>query len=233
MTPPQIKICGITDIDTYRHCAEVGISWVGFVHFPASPRHLEVSAASELASQADEMIASDIRPKRVVLTVDASDPLLEQLTQQVRPDMFQLHGSETPERAHLIRQRFGTKIMAVIKVRGADDLSRISEYEEVCDWLLFDAAPPVHSDPASDDDGALLPGGRGEQFDWRYLQGCDCQLPWMLAGGLTAQTVDEAIKLTNPVGLDVSSGVERVKGMKDHQLISQFADAVKLACSAD
>ena len=220
---PAVKICGISTFESYQHCAELGVDWVGFVFFPASPRHLSLAQARQLADQADEQIGEQIRPRRVALCVDASDNELADIIDAARPDMLQLHGSETVERVHAIKAKFSLPVMPVIKVASKDDIGQAAAFADCADWILFDAAPHV----AAKADEVVLPGGMGKSFDWRYLAEAELPLPYMLAGGLSADNVAEAISLTGAPCVDVSSGVEKNRGEKSKSAISAFVKAAK------
>src|SRR5690606_18172294 len=128
-------------------------------------------------------------------------------------DMLQLHGHETPERVAALRLRFGLPVMKAVSIADAGDLDALEEYGRVADQLLVDARPPR---------GAALPGGNGVQFDWRLLAGRRWPVPWMLAGGLNADNVAEAICVTGARQVDVSSGVETAPGIKDAVMMAKF-----------
>lgn len=213
MPDTQIKICGITTADIYRHCADEAVDWVGFVFFEKSPRHLSYDAAAELVDTAPKN-----GPKRVALTVNADDDAIADILAVAKPDMIQLHGHESADRAAHIQQKFGVKVMPVIAIRTASDLIAATTFADRCEWLLFDAAMPS---------GAVLPGGRGEQFDWQILADFKIDVSWMLAGGLDADNVARAIKMVQPDAVDISSGVEHSKGVKSKALISRFVQAVR------
>jgi len=213
MPDTQIKICGITTADIYQHCADEGVDWIGFVFFEKSPRHLSYELASELAD-----IAPENGPKRVALTVNADDSTISDIMAAARPEMIQLHGSESAARALHIQQKFGVSVMPVIQVSTAADLIKAEPFTPFCDWILFDAAMGA---------GAVLPGGRGEPFDWQIMARFQAEYAWMLAGGLDSENVASAIKLVRPDAVDISSGVEITKGVKDKQLISSFVQSVR------
>jgi phosphoribosylanthranilate isomerase len=215
-----VKICGISTFEIYRHCAEIGVDWIGMVFFAKSPRHLELPAAAKLAMQADKELDPASRPERVALVVDADDAYLEAIINHARPDMLQLHGHEKPVRIAEIKQRFGLPVMPVISVSSADDVAQAREVAELADRILFDAQP------SPDSDG--LPGGTGSSFDWSYLAGFKNDTPWMLAGGLNAQNVKEAIAISGARAVDISSGVEKNRGEKSKSAISAFVHAAKL-----
>src|SRR5690606_4544193 len=123
-------------------------------------------------------------------------------------------GSESPQRAAAIRRDFGRPVMKALGLSGAGDVLAAQAYHGAVDRLLFDAKPPK--------DEAGLPGGNGLSFDWTLLGALDRRLPFMLSGGLDPDNVGEAIALTRPDGVDVSSGVERSPGVKDARRIADF-----------
>lgn len=206
----QVKICGLGRPEDVSACAAAGAAYVGFVFFEKSPRHLSLPAARQLALLTPPGIA------KVALTVNASDKALDALIDEVPLDVLQLHGSESPERVAEVRTRFGLPVMKAVGVADESDLAALDDYARVADQLLVDAKPPK---------GANLPGGNGLAFDWRLIAGRRWSVPWMLAGGLTPQTVAEAVRLTGAQQVDVSSGVESAPGVKDAKLIADFARA--------
>ncbi|MGB1394811.1 MAG: phosphoribosylanthranilate isomerase [Candidatus Puniceispirillaceae bacterium] len=219
-TSTSVKICGISTFDIYRHCAEVGVDWIGMVFYARSPRHLEIEQAAALAAQADRDIAPAMRPGRIALVVDADDASLNAIIEHARPDMLQLHGHEPPARIAKIKQRFGLPVMPVITVSSKQDIQEARAVTELADWILFDAQP------SADSDG--LPGGTGSSFDWSYLANFKSSTPWMLAGGLNAGNVAQAIGITQAPCVDISSGVEKNRGEKSKTAISAFVHAAKL-----
>ena len=206
----RVKICGLGRPSDVAACAAAGAAYVGFVFFEKSPRNVSLETAHELALEVPMGIA------KVALTVNADDAALEALLDRVPLDMLQLHGSETPERVAQVRDRFGLPVMKAVGVAGEEDLDALEDYARAADQVLIDAKP------AKD---AELPGGNGLSFDWRLLVGRRWAAPWMLAGGLTPDNVVEAIRLTGARQVDVSSGVESARGVKDVQLIRGFVKA--------
>ncbi|MEZ5850576.1 MAG: phosphoribosylanthranilate isomerase [Hyphomicrobiaceae bacterium] len=216
--PARVKICGIRTAAAMRATLAAGADFVGLVFFPPSPRNVTVAEAAPLAEMARGNAGV------VALTVDADDVLLGAIVAHVKPDMLQLHGSESPERVAEIRARFGTPVMKAIKVETADDAARALAYRGVADLILFDAKAPK---------GAILPGGNGLAFDWRTLVGVKDEVPFMLSGGLTPSTVATAIAVTNAAIVDVSSGVETSPGEKSPELIREFIEAAHGAPAND
>lgn len=206
----QVKICGLRQADHIAAAADAGARYVGLVFFPKSPRAVSAPEAAALAQHVPMGIA------RVGLFVDPDDSLLDRTLGQVPLDMIQLHGSESPDRVAAVKAFTGLPVIKAVGVADPDDLPALTDYGLVADMLLVDAKPPREAE---------LPGGNGLSFDWRLLAGRRWLRPWMLAGGLTAQNVAEAIRLTGAPAVDVSSGVETEPGQKDENLIRAFVAA--------
>lgn len=207
-----VKICGLRTPETVEAAIEAGADMVGLVFFPRSPRNVSIADARALREQVGG------RALVVALTVDADDALLDAIRDEVRPDIVQLHGHETPERTAATKARTGLPVMKAIGVSEAADLAQVPAFEAVADRILFDAKPPR---------GAALPGGNGVAFDWRLLAGLDLRKPFMLSGGLEPANVAEALRITRAPGVDVSSGVERAPGDKDPERIAAFVKAAR------
>jgi phosphoribosylanthranilate isomerase len=209
-----VKICGLSTPATLDVALQAGADMVGFVFFPASPRHLDLSRARELGAQARGHAV------KVALTVDADDATLDGIIQALRPDLLQLHGKESAMRIRDIKQKFGLPVMKAIGVETAADLAALPDYAATADRLLFDARPPKD---------ATRPGGLGVPFDWRLLENLTLEIPFMLSGGLTANTIADAMRITRAGGVDVSSSVESAPGVKDAGLIRDFIRAARAA----
>jgi phosphoribosylanthranilate isomerase len=160
----------------------------------------------------------------VVLLVDPEDEAIAQAIEAINPDLIQLHGSESPERVAQIRSMVKRPVMKALGVAQASDLQALRPYADGVDHILLDAKPPRTPD--------ALPGGNGIAFDWRLLNGLDPRLFFMLSGGLTPDNVAEAIRLTKPQAVDVSSGVESGPGLKDPARIEAFIRAARTAFAA-
>jgi phosphoribosylanthranilate isomerase len=209
----RVKICGLRTGADVAAAASAGASYVGFVFYPKSPRNVSFREAAALAVDVPMGVA------KVALVVNADDAFLDGLTAAVPLDMLQLHGSETPTRVAEVKARYGLPVMKAVGIADASDLAQIDAYAAVADQLLIDAKPPKNAD---------LPGGNGLAFDWTLLAGRKYwTVPWMLAGGLTADNVAEAVRLTGATQVDVSSGVEGLVGVKDAGLISAFLAAAQ------
>jgi phosphoribosylanthranilate isomerase len=209
-----VKICGLSTPETLEAALAAGADMVGFVFFPPSPRHLSLAVARDLGRQVKG------RARKVALSVDADDALLEGAINALQPDILQLHGKEAVARLRDIKQKFGLPVMKAIAVETAADLAALPGYAAVSDRILFDARAPK---------GATRPGGLGAAFDWHLLEKLDLKLPFMVSGGLSAANVAEAVRVTRAGGVDVSSGVERAPGVKDPEMIRAFVGAVRAA----
>ena len=212
-----IKICGLKTPEALDVALESGADLVGFVFFAPSPRHLGLEAARALGARVAGRVG------KVALTVDANDEMLLGIVDALKPDILQLHGSETPERVAVVRARFGLPVMKALPIADRGDLSPIRLYANVADRLIFDARAP---------EAATRPGGLGTPFDWTLLQGVDPGIPFMLSGGLDPGNVTEALRITRAPGVDVSSGVERAPGEKDPGRIKAFIRTARLAEAA-
>lgn len=210
MSDVRVKICGLRTQADISAVARAGAAYAGFVFFPKSPRNVTLPEARLAAMAAPPGLA------KVALTVDADDAALDAIVAAVPLDMLQLQGRESPDRVAEVRARYGLPVIKAIGLADEGDLSAIFAFSSVADQLLIDAKPPG---------GADLPGGNGLAFDWRLLAGRRWLRPWMLAGGLTAENVAEAVRLTGARQVDVSSGVESGPGVKDPGKIAAFVAA--------
>ncbi|MDP3314950.1 MAG: phosphoribosylanthranilate isomerase [Devosia sp.] len=204
--PLIIKICGIKTPALLEDTIEAGADIVGFMHFARSPRHVDLETLQELISIARGRIETC-----VVLVNPDNSTVME--VAALSPDWIQLHGPETPHRVEAIRDEAGIAIIKAISIGSADDVASVVHFAEVADRLLLDAKAPK---------GADRSGGNGITFDWTLLKALDPALGFMLSGGLTPDTVADAIRQVRPLGVDVSSGVETAPGVKSAELIRSF-----------
>lgn len=210
----EVKICGLNTAATMRTALDAGADYVGLVFFDPSPRNVTLETAGELADLARD------RAKIVALLVDPDNELVDRIMPYVAPDLLQLHGSESPVRVAEIKRRTGCAVMKVIKVESVSDAAHALDFTGIADLILFDAKAPK---------GAVLPGGNGIAFDWSTLDDVKDKVPYMLSGGLTPETVADAIRRTGATRVDVSSGVESRPGVKDEALIRAFIANAKAA----
>jgi phosphoribosylanthranilate isomerase len=206
------KICGLKTPETVAAAVAGGAALIGFNFYGRSPRCVDPATVKQLEASVPSVV------RKVGLLVDDSDARIAEILSNCDLDLLQLHGHETPERVTEIRARFGKPVIKVIAVSDAADLDRATAYESLVDYLMFDAKPPKAMTNA-------LPGGNALSFDWTLLSGRRFQRPWLLAGGLTADNLIEAVRISGAPMIDVSSGVEDRPGEKNVSKIKAFLDA--------
>jgi phosphoribosylanthranilate isomerase len=198
----KVKICGCTDIKTIQTAIDHKVDYLGFVFYPKSPRNLSPKQATILTKNIPSHIG------KVAVMVDETDQFIEYIKKDF--DYFQLHGNEDLKRIIEIKKKFNKKIIKVIKVTNEDNAKTFKEFEEEADMLLFDS-------PAME---------KSSQFSWQILSKLKITKPYLIAGGINIDNVDEALKL-NPFGIDVSSGVEKSLGLKSNEKIIKFLNKIK------
>ena len=213
MSTLSIKICGVKSPDILDHVIAQGADMVGFMHFEKSPRHADLKTIADLVRHAGDEIET------VMVLVDPDNDTIA-AARDTGVQWLQLHGSEAKMRMVDIRERSGLKLIKALPIGDAKDVRTVSTYRPVADRFILDAKPPRT---------ASRPGGLGETFDWSLLEALDRQTPFMLSGGLNIDNVSQAVKAVRPMGLDVSSGVEREKGVKDKALIARFIATARAA----
>lgn len=209
----RVKICGIATPEALVATLSAGADACGFVFFPPSPRAILPDHARGLAARAPHLL-------KVGLFVDADDALLDSAVSAAALGALQLQGAEGPERVAALKARFGLPVWKAVGVKTAADVREAASRYAGADLLLLDAKQP---------EGSVLPGGNGLRFDWRILAEARPVMDWGLAGGLTVETVAEAIWRTGAPLVDVSSGVEAAPGIKDVAKIAAFVEAARRA----
>jgi phosphoribosylanthranilate isomerase len=204
----QAKICGLSSETAVAAAIAGGAAYVGFVFYPPSPRAVRPERAGTLCRTVPSAIG------RVALFVDADDATIAAVLEAAPIDILQFHGFETPARVAEAKRRFDRPVMKAISIANPQDVALAERYESVADLLLFDAKPPRRAD--------ALPGGNGLAFDWHLIAGRQWRVPWMLSGGLTAELLPEAVRISGTSAVDVSSGVEHRPGVKDADKIRAF-----------
>lgn len=211
MRTPLIKICGLNDAAAVDTAVSAGADYLGFIFFPRSPRHVSLAQATQLTARKGSA-------KTVAVMVDPTEPQLAAVLEQMKPDFIQLHGQESPERCRDVRNYAGDGVWKALGVSTQEDLERSRIYANSVDGFVFDAKPPRDAD---------RPGGLGEAWDYSLLKGFDAGAPWLLAGGLTVDTVADALSQSDAPGVDVVSGTEKAPGVKDLDLIKAFISAAR------
>jgi phosphoribosylanthranilate isomerase len=203
----RVKICGINDPAAFDAAVEARADWIGFVFFPPSPRSVTPTEAAALSARHPS------GPDRVGLFVDPSVADVADALDALRLDALQLYAASG--RIADVRMRFGVPVWRALGVATAAELP---DRMDGLDRLMIEASPPL---------GGTRPGGNAARLDWRMLAGWAPPGPWTLGGGLTPDNVAEAIAVSGADAVDVSSGVERVLGVKDPALIRAFVAAAR------
>lgn len=202
----RVKICGITRHQDAHEACQAGADALGFVFYEKSPRNVSAETAAGLVRALPPFVQS------VGLFVNAAPAFIEAVLKAVPLDLLQFHGDETPADC----ARFGRPYIKAVRVkRDTDLLECAADFAAAC-GLLLDAWVPG------------VPGGTGERFDWSLIP-ADLPRPVILSGGLTPDNVAEAVHRVRPWAVDVSSGVEASKGIKDAHKIAQFIAKAKEA----
>jgi len=206
----RVKICGITRLQDLHLACEAGADALGFVFYEKSPRHVTVELAAELVRALPPFVQS------VGLFVNAEPAFIESVLKVVPLDLLQFHGDETPADC----KRYGRPYIKAVRVRADTDLLKYAADFEATRGLLLDAFVPG------------VPGGTGERFDWRLIP-ANLPKPVILSGGLTPGNIAEAVQQVRPWAVDVSSGVEVSKGIKDARQVARFIANAKTALSKE
>ena len=201
----DIKICGINNEICMAAALACKVEYVGLVFYKKSPRNVTIKTSSKLLQERSP------HTKIVALTVNATNDFLNEIINNVKPDFLQLHGNENPYRCKEIKEKFKLPIIKGVGIQNKTGLIKSNkQFEDICDILIFDAP------------STKLPGGNGEKFNWKILKEFKSKKKWMLAGGLNINNINEAINITKPPAIDISSGLEIKKGIKNTKLIKDF-----------
>lgn len=215
LQPPhrtRIKICGLTRPEDVRAAVDAGVDAIGLVFYEPSPRYVTVALAATLARDCPPLI------NLVGLFVNATPAQVEAVCAAVPLSLLQFHGDETPEQCNQIAELVQRPFLRAARVTPTLDLVKFAQQyaiSRLSSKLLLDTFAESY-------------GGSGKVFDWSLIP-AELASQAVLSGGLNAQNVAEAIVRVRPYAVDVSSGVETAKGIKDHALIRRFVQAVQSA----
>jgi phosphoribosylanthranilate isomerase len=199
---PKVKICGMTEKETIQTAIEHKVDYLGFVFYAKSPRNLTPDQARELTKNIPPHV------KRIAVLVNAKDEFIEQIKDYF--DCFQLHGHEDVKRIRELKQKFNKEIIKAIRVTDEASAMTYTQFEDEVDMLIFDS-------PAME---------KTAKFDWNILTKLKIKKPYLVAGSISIDNVDEVLKY-NPYGIDVSAGLESSLGVKSKTKIIEFLDKVK------
>ena len=203
----RVKICGLTRVQDAVFAERLGVDALGLVFYPPSPRNVEIEQAAEIVKALPAFISV------VALFVDENEQRIRDVLDCVSIDVIQFHGGETAEYCRL----FNRPYVKAIQMRGNIDIQSLADEFHDTSGLLLDAYHPA------------VKGGSGHRFDWDLIPE-ECSLPIILAGGLEPENVKQAVQSVRPYAVDVSSGVEAEKGIKDAKKMASFVNEV---CKGD
>ena len=202
----RVKICGFTRIEEAVYAAHQGVDAIGLVFYPPSPRHVEIEQAIRIVNALPAFTSV------VALFVDEQETRIREVLARVPIDCLQFHGDEPAEACRIYDKRY----IKAVSMREGIDIAALAHHYHDAAGLLLDA---FHPDAK---------GGTGSQFDWAMIPK-SCALPIILAGGLDETNAKQAVQAVRPYALDVSSGVESAKGIKDSLKIAAFIKQVNEA----
>lgn len=211
----NVKICGITCAEQGRAIAQMGATALGFICVARSPRFVTAEQIRAIGANLPDSV------EKVGVFVNARPTDLVQWVETAGLTALQLHGDESPQYCQQVRQLLpAIKLFKAFRVKQPTVLAQTVTYAAEVDGFLLDAYHPTHL------------GGTGKTLDWQALQRFRPALPWFLAGGLNPDNVREAIALTQPNGIDLSSGVEQAPGIKDLRKVEQLFAQLHTIASA-
>jgi len=208
MTRTRVKICGFTQVDDAKIASGLGVDAIGLVFYAPSPRNVDIKQALAICKAASPFVTI------VALFVDPDRTFVDEVIKQVPIDLLQFHGDESAD----FCESFSVPYIKAIRMHNEVDLNEIEQQYGHAKGILLDAWHPSEK------------GGTGERFDWSRIP-AKFKLPIILAGGLTPENVGLAIETSYPFAVDLSSGVEQSKGIKDHAKMAKLLTEVnKLEC---
>ncbi|MER0170748.1 MAG: phosphoribosylanthranilate isomerase [Nitrosomonas sp.] len=200
----RVKVCGITRSEDAIAAVQCGVDAIGFVFWPHSARYIDPESARRIAEVIPPFICT------VGVYVDPDAAWVEETARVAKLNLLQFHGDESPEFCNQFPQPY----IKAIRVKPDADLLQYAQRYGAAKGLLLDTY------------AADMPGGTGHAFNWQLIPQ-QLSLPLILSGGLNPDNVARAIKQTQPWAVDVSSGVEAAKGIKDEKKIIAFMQGVK------
>ena len=200
------KICGIKNKQTLICCEKNKVDFFGMIFYEKSPRNISLNKAKTLISLSEEF---KIKPVGVFVDYNIND--LKNIIVYLNLKYIQLHGDEDQAYIDEIKNEFDLKIIKKISIKTTSDLNKINNFKYI-DYLLFDYKPDVNQ----------LPGGNSKSFDWNLLKAQKIQIPWFVSGGINQTNIKKIQNLLNPHGIDLSSCVEELRGIKSNRKINNL-----------
>jgi phosphoribosylanthranilate isomerase len=205
----KIKLCGFTEKTAVQTAIDQQVDFLGFIFCENSPRFTTPENAAIISAQVPHNIA------RVAVVANADFNYLNEIITKFSPDFVQFHGDEDVEFLKTFHTKFPKiKIIKAFRITSALDLEPVKNFENYADIFLFDSKT----------------AGSGKKFDWKILQNFSSKKDWFLSGGLSASNVETALKTTNTKMIDISSGIEKIRGQKSPELIIELTNKIRHLC---
>jgi phosphoribosylanthranilate isomerase len=205
----KVKLCGFTEENSVQVAISKNPDFLGFVFYKKSPRYISPKDAELISKEVPKNIS------KVAVVVDFEIDELEEILKEFRTDFVQFHGDESAEFLKNFHKKFPQiKIIKAFKIEQIKDLEQINFFEDCADFFLFDAKVA----------GEI--GGSGKQFDWEILKNLKTKKDWFLSGGLNVNNIARALEISAAKMIDISSGIEEMRGEKSPKLIKEFMEKI-------
>jgi len=202
----KIKLCGFKEEESLKCAIAQNCDFIGFIFFDKSPRYISPENAGKLA----KLIPSSIAKVAVVVNPDFE--YLEKIIAEFSPNYFQFHGEESLNFIKEVKEKFPQiGIIKALKISTKEDLEKTKIFQDDVNFLLLDNKV----------------AGSGESFDWKILENFHNKKDWFLSGGINIDNVEKAIEISHAKILDISSGIEKVRGEKSPKLIKELMEKIK------
>lgn len=202
----KIKLCGFTEVETIKTAIDHGCNFVGVVFVKNSIRYVDPNSAKNLL----KIIPNSIY--RVAVVANETLDNLQIINQNFQPHFFQLHGDEDIKYIENLKKIFPEiSLIKAISISTKNDLTKIKNFDNNVDYFLLDNKNP----------------GSGKSFEWNILQDFKSTKPYFLSGGINIKNIDEALAIANPDFVDISSGIEEIRGIKSTKLIIEILQKIK------
>lgn len=202
----KVKLCGFKEENSLKAAIAAKCDFIGFIFYEKSPRFVTIENAAKLAKLVPQSIS------KVAIVVDTKIEFLEEIAQKFSPQFFQFHGKESVEFLQKVKEKFPQiKIIKAFAINEIKDLQQIENFKQVADLFLFDGKN----------------AGSGQKFDWEILHNFSCKKDWFLSGGLNINNIDSALEITGAKMIDISSGLEEIRGKKSVKLIADFMAKIR------
>ena len=209
----SIKLCGINNINIVDYCCTANYQpdFLGFIFYPPSPRNIAYETAKKY-----KKIINNSKINKVAVTVNPSKKELIKIFSNLEPQYLQLHGEDTKSLLAIkeLKDKFSFKLIKALPIGNINDLKKTDSYVNIADYFLFDTVTSTY-------------GGSGKVFDWDILKHHNITKPYFLSGGININNIAQAISSTDSKFIDICSGIESSKGVKDINKIKEILKYIK------